>query len=666
MISLRYKLKLAQRARVPLARLWESVRREGLSWQVSSALFLVALVAAGCASDQAYRDGQRLLGEGKTEEGLAQLEHAVQQHPKDQELRAYLFHQRETSTNRILAQADSARLQDKFDEADAGYRRALALSPGNPRAQSGLDSIKAARRHNSLVAEATILFQKGDTDAAQARLRPVLVEDPANREAKQLQRRIDEKNFKDASASPVLKSTFKKPITLEFRDANLKSVFEVIARSAGINFIFDKDVRPDLKASIYVKNTTIEDAIKLLLVTNQLDKKIMNDNTVLIYPNIPAKAKDYQELTVKSFYLANADVKQTMNMIKALVKTRDIFVDEKLNMLVMRDTPEAIRLAEKLVATQDLSEPEVLLDVEVLEIGHKRAVDLGITPPTSVAFTAAGATADVFTLTDAKHINSDRINVSTLSASVNFNMNVGDTNLLANPRIRVKNREKATVHIGEKVPVITTTVSSAGTTSFLPETVNYLDVGIKLEVEPNIYLEDDVSIKVKLEVSSLGQKNVTKSGSEVYRVGTRNVTTTLRLHDGETQILAGLINDEDRKTISGIPGLGDIPAIGRLFSTKNDSKDKTEIVLLITPHVVRNLTRPEASSLEFSAGTESDIGGGPLTLRPAEGLAPAPGVRLGTGTRPTPAPGEPATPVQMAPPPTVPPDIFQPPPAPTQ
>jgi general secretion pathway protein D len=630
-----------------------------------AALVLAGLIVAGCANDQAYREGRRLLGEGRTEQGLTQLELAAKEHPGDRELRAFLFHSREAAANQMLAQADSARLQNSFDAAEAGYRRVLGIAPDNKRAQSGLDSIVAARRHNTLLAEAEILFKKGDADAAQARLRPVLVENPAHREARQLQRRIDEKNYKDASASPALKSSFKKPITLEFRDANLKSVFEVIARSAGINFIFDKDVRPDLKASIYVKNTSIEDAIKLLLVTNQLDKKIMNDSTVLIYPNIPAKTKEYQELTVKSFYLANADVKQTMNMIKALVKTRDIFVDEKLNLLIMRDTPEAVRLAEKLVATQDLAEPEVLLDVEVLEVSHKRLVDLGINPPTEASFTATGVTAGAFTLTDARNINSDRINVSTLAATVKFKMETGDTNLLANPRIRVKNREKAAVHIGEKVPVITTTVTSAGTTNFLPETVNYLDVGIKLEVEPNIYLEDDVSIKVKLEVSSLGQKTVTKAGSEVYRVGTRNVTTTLRLRDGETQALAGLINDEDRKTISGIPGLGDIPALGRLFSTKSDSKDKTEIVLLITPHVVRNLARPDAMYAEFPAGTEGTIGGTPLTLRPAEFLNPMPGVQLGTGARQNVAPVQPGTVIQSTPP-GAPPvhDLFQPPPPP--
>ena len=667
MINVHSNEKLAQRASTPLARLRERVRRDGRSWLAASALLLAGLIAAGCATDQAYREGKRLLGEGRTEQGLAQLEQAAKEHPEDRELRAFLFHSREAAATQMLAQADSARLQNSLDEAETGYRRVLAIAPGNTRAEAGLASIVAARRHSTQLAEADILFKKGDIDGAQTWLRPVLVENPAHREAKQLQRRIDEKNYRDASAGPALKSTFKKPITLEFRDANLKSVFEVIARSAGINFIFDKDVRPDLKATIYVKNTSIEDAIKLLLVTNQLDKKIMNDSTVLIYPNIPAKAKDYQELTVKSFYLANADVKQTMNMIKALVKTRDIFIDEKLNMLIMRDTPEAVRLATKLVAAQDLAEPEVLLEVEVLEVSHKRLVDLGINPPTEATFTAAGATASAFTLTDAKNINSDRINVSTLAATVKFKMETGDTNLLANPRIRVKNREKAKVHIGEKVPVITTTVTSAGTTNFLPETVNYLDVGIKLEVEPNIYLEDEVAIKINLNVDSLGPKTITKNGSEVYRLGTRNVTTTLRLRDGETQALAGLISDEDRKAVTGIPGLGDIPALGRLFSTKSDSKDKTEIVLLITPHVVRNLARPEIAYTEFSAGTEADIGSAPLTLRPSEFLNPMPGVQLGTGARQRAAPVQPGTVIQMAPPgAAATPDIFQPPAPPTE
>jgi general secretion pathway protein D len=597
-------------------------------------LCIIGSVVAGCASDQNLRESKRLLLEGKMEEGLAKLEKVANEHPDNREYRAVLFRQRDIVLNQLASQADGLRTQGQLDAAETSYQRMLKIDPNSQRAQSGLEAVQTARRHTILVAQATELVKKGDFEAAQARLRPVLAEDPERRDARQLQRRIDEQTLKDVGVEPHLKSTFSKPITLEFRDASLKSVFEVISRSAGINFIFDKDVRPDLRASIFVKNTTIQDAIQLLLVTNQLEKKVVNENTILIYPNIPAKTKDYQELMVKSFYLSNADVKQTMNMIKTLVKTRDIFIDEKLNLLVMRDTLDAIRLAEKLIATQDLAEPEVTLDVEVLEVSHTRLVDLGLTPPTEASFTAAGATAGTFTLTDVAHINSDRINVSTLTATIKANMENGDTNLLANPRIRVKNREKAKIHIGEKVPVITTTFSSGTTTTtgFLPETVNYLDVGIKLDVEPNIYLDDDVAIKIGLEVSSLGQKTVTKNGSEVYRVGTRNVNTTLRLRDGETQVLAGLIKDEERQTINGIPGLGDIPAIGRLFSGKSDSKDKTEIVLLITPHIVRALARPDAMHAEFSAGTDGMIGGAPLLLRPAEGLIQSvPGVQLGSG-----------------------------------
>jgi len=154
----------------------------------------------------------------------------------------------------------------------------------------------------------------------------------------------------------------------EFRDALLKNVFEVLSRVSGINFVFDRDVRADLRTTIMVRDTPLEEALQFLLVTNQLDKKILNQNTILIYPNQPNKLRDYQELVTRSFYLGNADVKQTLNLVKTVLKTRDVFIDERLNLLVMRDTPDAIRLAEKLIAAQDLAEPEVILEMKVLEI----------------------------------------------------------------------------------------------------------------------------------------------------------------------------------------------------------------------------------------------------------------------------------------------------------
>jgi general secretion pathway protein D len=192
----------------------------------------------------------------------------------------------------------------------------------------------------------------------------------------------------------------------------------------------------------------------------------------------------------------------------------------------------------------------------------------------------------------------------------------GRTNLLANPRIRVKNKEKAKIHIGDRVPVITTTSAVAG--GFVSQSVSYLDVGLKLEVEPLIYLEDDVGIKVGLEVSSITSTLQNPSGGSLtYQIGTRNTSTVLRLRDGETQILAGLISDEDRRSAERVPGLGELPLLGRLFSSTSDTVNKTEIVLLITPRLVRTLARPDARTVEFAAGTEASASGGPLGSAPA-------------------------------------------------
>jgi len=204
---------------------------------------------------------------------------------------------------------------------------------------------------------------------------------------------------------------------------------------------------------------------------------------------------------------------------------------------------------------------------------------------------------------------------------LNLQKQDGRTNILANPRIRVKNRDKAKVHIGDKVPVVTTTTTSTG---FVAESVNYLETGLKLEVEPNVHLDNDVAIKIGLEVSSITREIRSTTGTITYQVGTRNAATVLRLKDGETQMLAGLISDEERRTANKVPGLGDLPVLGRLFGSTNDTANKTEIVLLITPRVVRNLARPEARLEEFLSGTEAGIG--------VEALGPpaAPLAALGT------------------------------------
>lgn len=586
-----------------------------------------AFLLVGCAAERSFREGKALLSEGKGEEGLSLVEKAVREDPEALEYRTYLIKQRESFTRQILLQADANLLNNRFDEADAAYRRVLGLDRGSPRATAGIEAVKAARRHKALVDEAERAFSKGQTAIAETMLRQVLGDNPRHRDGKALQRRIDDKMAQTQVGNVQLMSSIKKPITLEFRDASLQSVFELISRTVGINFIFDKDVKPDLRTSLFVKNILIEDALQLLLVSNQLEKKVLNENTILIYPNNPAKQRDYQELVVRSFYLANADVKQTLNMIRTLLKTRDIFIDEKLNLLIMRDTPEGIRMAEKLIAAQDLAEPEVMLEVEILEVKRSRLTELGIQYPNqftvlSPSFTSTALTSGVggivanttsvsgpLTVDGLKDLNGTRIGIA--NPVLNLREEDSDTNMLANPRIRVKNRDKAKIHIGDKVPVITSTSTSTG---FVAESVNYLDVGLKLDVEPSIHLDDEVDMKVGLEVSNIVREIKSANGTVTYQVGTRNASTTLRLRDGETQALAGLINNEDRTSANKVPGLGDIPLLGRLFSNHRDDRSKTEIVLLITPHIVRNLDRPEAV-VEFMSGTDAAIGSPQMGLR---------------------------------------------------
>jgi len=604
--------------------------------KISVGLMVLALLTACTAGRDAFDDGQRLIQEGKIEEGLAELERALKENSRSVEYKTFYLRQKELYVAHLLLKAANARSAKQYSDAETTYHRVLKFDPSNRLASDGLEGIRNDRRRDELMANAEKVLKAGKTDEAQAIARSVLAEDPRHEGALKMIKALDEKTILQKRASNGLGAAFKKPITLEFRDANLKAIFEVISRATQINFIFDRDVRPDLKSTIFVKNTTIEDVINLLMVTNQLDKRVLNENTILIYPNTPAKNKDYQELVVRAFYLANADVKQTLNMIKTLVKTRDVFIDEKLSLLVMKDTPDAIRLAEKLIVAQDRAEPEVMLEVEVLEVKRSRLLDLGIQFPNTftalnianqttqsttggVVVSTSAQTQNVVTIDTLRHLTGGSIAISP-NLQLNLKKEDGDVQTLANPRIRVKNKEKAKIHIGEKVPVITTTsTANVG----VAESVSYLDVGLKLDVEPTVYLDSDVGIKVGLEVSSIVREIRGQTGSLTYQVGTRNAATVLRLKDGETQILAGLISDEDRQSASKIPGLGDLPLIGRLFSTHRDETTKTEIVLLITPRIVRNITRLDAALSEFSSGTEGAIGSTSLSLRQAAASGPA-------------------------------------------
>lgn len=591
-------------------------------------LLSIVLVLTGCATyttrNEAFLEGKQLIAQGQLDAGLKKLEQAAYEDPENIEIRLVLNREREAVINKILSTAENYQLTGALDSAEQEYQHVLRINGNEERARIGLDSINLFRHQSTLITQAKESLARNDAEAAEAAVRAVLQENPYHPEARQLVKQINERISRAEEPVLALVTPFNNPITMEFRDAPLKTIFELISKTAGINFIFDKTVQQDSKTSIFVRNNRIEDVLKLLLLTNQLAYKILNDNTLLIYPDTPAKQKDYQELVVRSFHVANTDVKQMVAMIRGLIKSKDIYVNEKLNLFVIRDTLEAIRLIERLVAINDFPDPEVMLDIQVLEIRRNRILELGPKLPTSATFSAipglntvprfsqiATGAGDVDSVTGLRNF--------TVSNQVvlDFKKTLTVDDVLANPRIRVKNREKAKILLGDKIPIFQ---ASATATGVISQNITYLDVGLKVEVEPIISFNNEVSVKVALEVSTLGSAETATDGNgrvtvKAFQVGTRTTETLLSSRDGETQILAGLIREDDKKGYTGIAGLIDIPLLGRLFAAQNLDRKRTEVVLMITPYIIRNIPPPTKLESEFYSGTASVAGRLPTMIR---------------------------------------------------
>ena len=598
---------------------------------------LLALSLAGCAGQAAYREGQQLVAQDQVEAGLAKYREAVAADPGNAAYRVALLGARDRAAMRLIDSAERRLAAGQTALAAQDYQRVLAFDPNNERARAGLRQVEADARHVKLLKAANEAFEQKDYETARQHASAILTERPNHEPARLLVEKINDA-LAVRPAQAGLDKAYRTPISIEFRDVALKQVFEVIAMRSGLNFIFDKDVKTDARTSIFLKNSNVEAAIYFLLMSNQLEQQVMDGNTVMIYPNTAVKLREYQEQTVKTFYLANADAKNIGNTLKTIVKSRDVVIDEKLNLVIVRDSPEAIKLATKLVALQDVAEPEVMLDVEILEIKRSSITELGVSWPKTLGFaplqTSTGGALSIDTL---RALASSKIGITGVSGSVTANRTDGDSNTLANPSIRVRNKEKAKVVIGDKVPNVSATVSTSGVGNFATENITYVDVGLTLNVEPTIYLNNEVAIRIALEVSNVVDTLRTNSGSVAYRIGTRSANTMLQLKDGENQVLAGLINNEDRSSGSKVPGIGNLPIVGRLFGRQNDTTDKTEIVLSITPHLVRTVQRPPASASEFGAGTEANFRRRPET-QGAVVTAPAP---VRAVPAPTPAPAAP-------------------------
>lgn len=570
----------------------------------------VFLLLAGCTVSREIRLGEQAIEQGELVQGLDRLQKAAKRHPGHARAQTAYYLNRDAALSRLNTAAEQARDKEDFTAALKTFQDILTLDPLNDRAIQGLREIERRQRHEEWRAQAKLALEGGQTAQAERWLSEIVAENRNDAWAHNQLMELRSRTQREARLPVILKKSFSKPVSLELRQVPLQSVLELLSQSSGLSFILDSSVRGDERATLFARNTTVEDSLNLLMTTNNMTYKVLNDSTLLIYQATPEKRRKYGELVIKTFSISNGDAKTFSEMIRSFVKSAEVFADDRMKTLVVRDTQDNINVIEKLLAANDVPDAEVVLEIEILEINTDKLANIGIQYPTQAKGSVTGSNnvPGVIPLPEFSNLNKSNflVNLGDPLAIVNLKYTDGVANTLANPRIRVRNHEKAKVLIGDKVPVITT--SNNATSGTISESVSYLDVGLKLEVEPDVHLDNEVSMTVSLEVSDIVKEVTSTTGLTTYQIGTRNANTSLRLRDGETQALAGLIRREEKESASRVPGLGNLPVLGHLFSNESRSRKRSELVLLITPHIVRSRALPDISTSEILVGSEDNPG----------------------------------------------------------
>lgn len=567
------------------------------------------ILLTGCETQRAIEQSDELRQKGQIVDSVELLQAEAKENPDDVRLRTANFSKLELLVAQYSREASAALMRGDDAAAIAAMQTILKYDPGNLGARQEIQSIQMMTQLRPQLARAFAIKDSNPVEALYL-VRQIIAQKPNYRAALELRNALTRELVSADNLSPDLSEAMRKPVSLEFSSQSLAAIFETIARVSGVNFVIDKDVNPNAAASMTATKTTPEDALNLLLATQQLQKKILNANTILVYPSRPEKDREYRELAVRTFYLSHSDPKLIAAEIKQLLKPKEVLVDERLNAVIVRDGLDTLSAVEKLVEAIDIAQSEVTVDIQVLEVSLADEQNLGIAYPESIGL-SVGNFANLpeglagTPISALRGINGDNILLDTGSTSARINLlqRSGNTVTLANPRVRVKNREKAQVNIGDKIPVITTTTANQISTS----SVSYQDVGLKIEVQPNISLADEITLDLFVEMSHItkripGSENVPAT----FELGSRSTKTMLTARNNETQVVSGLIRTADIDEGSGLPWLSTIPWLGKtLFGTNLGTQQKTEIILLLTPRIERNLDLPIAQVSTFHSGTEA-------------------------------------------------------------
>jgi general secretion pathway protein D len=614
-----------------------SPRRAATGRPLAAALIL-ALLAGACGASRAYRQGQKFAKQGNWDLAVARLTVALQKSPDNIGYKIALENARIQASRFHYAEARRHLAADQLERAAEELEIATKYDPGNKSAADDLalvrDKIRGREEERRRLAE----FEAMKTRAQAA---PVPL--------------------------PVLSPRSQAPITLKFSDTSVQKILDTLAKLAGVNILFDEGYR-DKKADVNLTGVTFQEALDQITFVNRLFYKVIDQNTLIVVPESPQKRRSYDDLILRTFYLQNAEVNETLNLVKTLAGIQKAAGNPSAGAITVLDTPDKVALAARVIELNDKAKGEVMVEVQILEVNRNKVKDYGLrlsnygasltySPFGGDEASVGGDSPTGFTSVRAHLLSSLSLAdfVVSIPAQVfaRFLQSDATTRILASPRLRAAEGKKTTLKIGQDVPVPITTfqATQTGGTTFTPATsFQYRTVGVTLDLTPKVNASGDISLELNAEFSLLGQAADVGGQENLPTFLTRTVSGILRLRDGETSLIGGLVQSRETASFTGIFGLQSVPILNKLFTSTNKQSEESEVLLSITPHLVRapKLTEDDLKALYVGTQELPRVAGARPPLFGPEEPEPSPS--------PGPLPGRPAPPAPAAP---------SPPPSPT-
>lgn len=552
-------------------------------------LVLLALAAAGCASYHSSRQAQIATETGDWDRAVIEYMKAVEQDPGNIEHRAALLRAKIAASQQHFEKGKKYQAAQVWDRALVELQQAVQLDPTNQYAEAELNKVR---------------------EAIQARLE--------GRGITTLEE-LKKKTSGARPQPPQLDPRSDKPISLSFPEqTSIFQIYRALGKAFGINVLFDPNLK-DQDISIELEEVTAQTALETLMRSAGHFYKVQDEHTIIIAADTPQNRRTYEDLVIQTFFLSNSEVKDMMTILRSLVDAKKIATNEQLNAIILRDTADKVKVAERIIEANDKAKAEVVVDVELMQLDTSALRELGVSlDPYSITQTVdVGSEEGVLRLSDLEFLNQNNWTLTIPSFIYNFIKNSSDAQLLARPQLRITEGEKARLVIGDRVPIPVTTFNTANTVggNIVPITsFQYQEVGITIEIEPRVHHNKELTLKVRVEVSQISRFVAGSGGQQQPVIGTRTIDSVIRLKDGETNFLAGLIRTDASNSEAGIPGLSEIPVLGQLFSNRRVNRSRTDVILTLTPHIVRNAEITELDLLPIWVGTEANItfrGGSP-------------------------------------------------------